>query len=1168
MDNNPIRYSDLIAPDDSIKNAIQQLTDLINAYDAAKGKIQASAQQTAQSIQSVSGATEEQRKTIQATAEVTEQLVQKYKDVNSAEREAIRQRQQLTAAKKEANTVEKLTLQYLSSAEGSYNKLAAEYGLLKTRLNAMSEAERKGTEEGRKMEAQADALYTKMNELQTSTGKYTLQVGNYEIAAKSLRSELMNLTMELAQMRLAGQQGTEAYNELSKKAGMLKDAFMDAQAEIKNMASDTSKLDSIAKGASALQGGMMALTGTMGLMGATSESATKAQRALGYAVSAVSGAMLVQNALQKQSSLMLGVRNIQTWAAVQAERAKAKAIATSTATELTSVVATKAATAAQRVFNLVASANPYVLLAVALTTVVGALVAFALGSNKAAKAQKELLETMEAERTYLESLIETYNHYADIREKRIQREIDLRKSQGASAREIDALERQLHTARMERLEVERETYQKYLDNLDENEKKLRRLQAALKFIKEQQAQGYDYIKIDWDFDGKNETWKIKDLIDNIQKSIDETGQEVRIAYSVQERTEEEQAREKQRQADAAKAAAERGKAAAKAELDAIRAMQDAELALQAEGYERELKQLRLNSARMVEDLQLRLKQEQNLTAKAREAIAAQIISIEKKLVQDEATLRANYALQELATRRTTEDMMLALMDEGAEKQREALRINYTRQINDLQGRLEREKNLTLAQRDELLEQIDLLEKRYAKEREKIDAQAAIEGARMQEQAIDLRLAAIEEGSQEEIDLRLEKIQREREIELAENRLLAEEKRQDEALINAKYDKLIFKTENEMQLKRGKALLEMQQEQAELEFNALGKNERQKTEFALEQQAERIRYILQNDKTLTEEQKKILEGQLADIERQIKRLPYNNIYELLGINLDSDQQEALNTALSQIKDGISSIVDSWKEAAEAAVESADKQVEAAQKVLDAEIEARNNGYANSVVQAQKELELAKKNQQKALKEQEKVQKAQIALDTAQQASSLITATANLWAAFSGVGPWGVALALAAIAGMWISFGAAKLKAWQVAGSGKSEEYGEGTVELLEGGSHASGHDIDLGTKKDGTKRRAEGGEFFAVINKRNSARYKGVIPDVIKAFNDGSFADKYQRANSRMSGMALGVLGGGTDVSGLEKDVRKIREQGEQSQYIEPNGSMVFRYKNLTRKLKS
>ena len=38
----------------------------------------------------------------------------------------------------------------------------------------------------------------------------------------------------------------------------------------------------------------------------------------------------------------------------------------------------------------------------------------------------------------------------------------------------------------------------------------------------------------------------------------------------------------------------------------------------------------------------------------------------------------------------------------------------------------------------------------------------------------------------------------------------------------------------------------------------------------------------------------------------------------------------------------------------------------------------------------------------------------------------------------------------------------------------------------------------------------------------------------------------------------------TDLSGLSKDVRMIREQGENEKYIDGNGNTVMKYKNLIR----
>lgn len=273
------------------------------------------------------------------------------------------------------------------------------------------------------------------------------------------------------------------------------------------------------------------------------------------------------------------------------------------------------------------------------------------------------------------------------------------------------------------------------------------------------------------------------------------------------------------------------------------------------------------------------------------------------------------------------------------------------------------------------------------------------------------------------------------------------------------------------------------------------------------------------------------------------------------------KEGIEETVAYALEAVNHLIDGYVQAAEAKKQLADEEVDRAKTVLDAELEARANGYANEVETARKELDLARKNQQKAIEEQKRAQRAQEAIDTATQTSSLITATANLWKSLSSVPYVGTALAIAAIAAMWGSFAAAKIKAHQVAGS-SSEEYGEGTVELLQGGSHQSGNDIDLGRKADGTRRRAEGGEYFAVINKRNSRRYRGLIPDVINSLNDGTFAEKYMGAYQ--GGNVIVNEDRRADLSGLSNDVRLIREQGEREQFVDGSGSTIQTYKNLRR----
>lgn len=270
---------------------------------------------------------------------------------------------------------------------------------------------------------------------------------------------------------------------------------------------------------------------------------------------------------------------------------------------------------------------------------------------------------------------------------------------------------------------------------------------------------------------------------------------------------------------------------------------------------------------------------------------------------------------------------------------------------------------------------------------------------------------------------------------------------------------------------------------------------------------------------------------------------------------TSMQDAYQFAISQVQ----AYMDKRVEMAQQQVEQANNEVQVAQQALTAEIEAKNAGYASNVELARKELAMAKDNQKKALDEQAKAQKQQLAMQTLTQASDLISASAKIWAQLGF--PW----AIPAIAVMWGSFAASKIKAMQAV-KGGTEKYGEGTVELLDGGSHQSGNDIDLGRKKDGTRRRAEGGEYFAIINKRSSRKYRSLIPDIVNSLNNGTFTEKYMHAFPSADAIAVNVAGRGTDISGLSSDVRRIREQGERRTYTDAQGNVVMTYKNLTRRI--
>lgn len=1160
--NNPIKYSDLVSPDDSITKLINQLDQLSDAYMNTLKNIKSEAITVKAALEGVSGATENGRKTIRGASADTDKLTRAAKDLAFAESENAKRLAELKQAQKEANELNKLTTRLNQSAEGSYNRLSAQYSINKIYLNNMTVEEREATEEGRKLVAETKAIYEEMKRLQEATGKTSLNVGNYSDAAKGLTTQIENQTKQLALLRLEGKQGTAEYQQLSKETAMLRDAVKDATDEITRMASDTSNLDAVLGLAAGASGGFAAFTGAMELFEAESEDVQEAQKKLQAAIAITTGVQAIQNAVQKQSAIMLGISRLQM-------AALSKAQVYNRLVTIQGTKATLAATVAQKAFNLIAAANPYVLLALALVTVVGALVLFASNTDKSAKNQQKLNEAQKVWLDYLETEATEMNRVSNERVAQLNRELNVAKARNASLSETRKIEDEILAERTRAHNKSVGFYGQELNDLEANRAKLKQLNDMLVQLNNAKARGDKKVYIDVDLDGKIDKVKVDEAIDAVQGQIDNTGRAVDIAVNLKTEGADLDA---ERKILAAKRLQE-NRDAAKAETDILRKAEDARIALIKNTFDQQRAQRQAANARAIVDIQLQLRTETNLTVKARKALNDQIVLLREQLAVDMVDIANNQRAAELSAQRATQDAQIALMSEGAEKQREQLRVEYERQIQDINTRLETERGLTETQVAELLNQQLLLQQQYAKSLGELNDQITIDQMQAAADRTQLQLDAAREGSQEEINLRIQLLQQQRAIELAQNRQLAEDVRQSEADINAKYDAEVLKQTTELNQQRALMLFDQTQALEASEFDLIRNSEERKTRFRLAQEKARLQKILELNKAagvkMTDAEVKTIENTIAKIDQEIEKSKGdergNDIYGLFGLNLDDDQKEAISTSVSFAIEQLNGFLDAKVQAADAAVSAADKEVDASQRRLDAELEARANGYANNVAMAQKELDQAKKNQEKALKEQQKAQKAQQAIQTIQQIGNLVTASALIWSQL------GFPFAIPAIAIMWGSFAAAKIKAAQLsksANAGGSEIYGDGTVEMLAGGSHQSGDDVDLGTKPDGTRRRAEGGEFFAVINKRNSRRFRRIIPDVINSLNRGTFAKKYMNAYNT-EGVNISVQQNDTpDLRDLKNDVREIKEQNRRRRYVDGNGNVVEIYKNLTRKIKN
>lgn len=310
---------------------------------------------------------------------------------------------------------EKTEIQQLMSIEekmnqavkGSYKELAQQLNMLEQAYMRLTEDEKQSPFGKRLAEAQIE-LKQHMKDLDADMGNFQRNVGDYAIAGASLKSQLKDLVMEIATLTVeyrnmsdeernsaAGEELANKIAQLTEEAGNLKDVIADTNAAIGNAASDTRGFDQLNDALQTVTGTFAVLKGAAVNLGICDEDLAACTNKLTAVIAVLNGLQAIQNKLQEQSALMQGVRTVQTKAATIAEKLD-------TAAKSENIIVSKAATAAQAMFNKVASANPYTVIAVALGLVIAAMIKYAISSRKAAKAEKEHQEAVERNKKAIE----------------------------------------------------------------------------------------------------------------------------------------------------------------------------------------------------------------------------------------------------------------------------------------------------------------------------------------------------------------------------------------------------------------------------------------------------------------------------------------------------------------------------------------------------------------------------------------------------------------------------------------------------------------------------------------------------------------------------------------------------------------------------------------------
>lgn len=1215
--NNPIKYSDLISPDNSITDLIKQLDELSDTYTNALKNIKAEAIQLAEILKKVSGATEDGRKTTKKAADDAERLARAQRDLAFAESENAKKLAELKLAQQEANQINKLIVKINQSAEGSYNRLSAQYSLNKIYLNNMTKAERENTEEGRKLVAQTKEIYEEMKRLQEATGKFQLNVGNYTEAsdaiiaygdklketlglnsafgesllalgrggaeskavftaigdgAKALGKTLLGLLSNPVFLAIAGiaaagaafkwwydynaglVEATRLTQQFTGKSGDDLKAFRNEVQAVADSFNADFRETLIATNALSKQFGISAnealqlvKDGFLAGGDANGEFLDTLKEYPAYFKEAgISADQFV--AIVTQTNKM-GIFSDKGVDAIKEANLRLREMTTATAAALDGIgisseqVQKDLQTGTKTTFDVIQDVSAKLAELPDNAATVGAAIADIFG-GPGEDAGLQYLRTLKDISTNMDEVKGKAGVLAQLQEEQLQSQIEL---QNALSGLFDATGGNFETLT---------TQAKVFVNQG--------LTAIIKGV----IDVVNYL-----IELYNESVLIRAIWNGIVAGFKTTFDTLGNLFGLF--------------IDIVKATGTALKGAFTLDFDDVKKGLADYAAAYGNLVKAQVKDITENFQEGLEGMQKKIKPltipvsvgdtptpqtdnkpvtTQNPTVTPRDKSAAEKAA-EKQAKQIEAAYKKN-----LEATRKLQDAQLQLETDEWAKRRQQTQYQYSRQIEDLQHQLQTEKDLNETGRQAINATITALEQQQTEALLKIEQERQLQELALQKESIELRLQAVKQGSEQERQLRMQLLENERQTALLQNQQKPTGQQQDAGAINASFDAKGAGIADEY-LQAQLQIFDQQQALAQSEFDLLRNSEARKTQFRLQAEKERLQKVLELNQQaankLSDVEVQTIQNTIKKIDQEIEQSKGEergtDIYGLFGLNLDDDQKEAINTSMQFALDALNTFTAARVAAADAAVEQADKEVSAAQSALDAELEARANGYANNVVQAQKELDLAKKNQEKALKEQQKAQKQQAAIQTLQQIGNMVTATALIWSQL------GFPFAIPAIAVMWASFAASKIKAAQLAKqtgeTGGTETYGDGTVELLEGGSHQSGNDIDLGTKPDGTRRRAEGGEFFAVINKRSSRRFRKIIPDVINSLNNGTFAHKYLKSYSDGDGLTLNVTGQSPDLRNLSDDVREIKEQNRRRVYVDGDGNTIESYKNLKRKIK-
>lgn len=220
-----------------------------------------------------------------------------------------------------------------------------------------------------------------------------------------LKRKLRELQGIMDKMNLDGLANTDVFTRMAAEAASYKDAIGDTAQAVRLLSSDTATLDAGIEAFQGLAGAASIATGVMGMLGSENEDVQKAILKVQSAIGILNGVQAIANTLNKDSILMLKLK--QFW-----ESANAKTTVVATTATTANTVVTNANRIATQAWNTVKAISKALLgdFTGLILVGAGALATYAMFTDDSTEADKKNADALKDQKSEAESLADTLSN--------------------------------------------------------------------------------------------------------------------------------------------------------------------------------------------------------------------------------------------------------------------------------------------------------------------------------------------------------------------------------------------------------------------------------------------------------------------------------------------------------------------------------------------------------------------------------------------------------------------------------------------------------------------------------------------------------------------------------------------------------------------------------------